>query len=51
MKKHLRRIVHQAWLGCCEYLGPVTADRILGQAVAEVEQKTRGEAISPRVLL
>ncbi|MDZ7803381.1 hypothetical protein [Thiohalophilus sp.] len=50
-REQMRRIVHQAWLGCCEYLGPVTADRILGQAVAEVEQKTRGEAISPRVLL
>ncbi|MFO8025750.1 hypothetical protein [Thiohalophilus sp.] len=50
-RNQMREVVHQAWLGCCEYLGPVTADRILGQAVAEVEQKTRGEEISPRVLL
>ncbi|MDR9435357.1 MAG: hypothetical protein RI563_00665 [Thiohalophilus sp.] len=50
-REQMRRIVHQAWLGCCEYLGPVTADRLLGQAVAEAEQKTRGEELSPRVLL
>ena len=50
-REQMRGIVHHAWLGCCEYLGPVMADRILGEAVAEVEQITRGEAISPRVLL
>jgi len=49
--QQMRRIVHQIWLGSCEYLGPVKTDRIFTEAIAEVEKKTRGEGSSPRVFL
>ena len=47
----MREIIHQAYLGCCEYLGPVKTDHLLSEAVNEVEKKTRGEGVSPRVFL
>lgn len=49
--QQMRHIVHQAWLGSCEYLGPVRTDRIFAEAIVEVEKKTRGEGCSPRVFL
>jgi len=47
----MRWIVHQAWLGSCEYLGPVRTDRIFAEVIAEMEKKTRSEELSPRVFL
>jgi len=49
--QQMRRIVHQLWLGSCEYLGPVRTDRAFAEAIGEVEKKTRGEGLSPRVFL
>lgn len=49
--ERMRRIVHLAYLGSCEYLGPVRADQLLSETVEEVEKKTRGKEFSPRDLL
>lgn len=47
----MREIIHTAYRGSCEYLGPVVTDHLLAEAVKEVEKKTHGEGVSPRVFL
>jgi hypothetical protein len=47
----MREVIHAAYRGSCEYLGPVLTDHLLAEAVKEVEKKTRGEGVSPRVFL
>lgn len=49
--ERMREIIHHAYLGSCEYLGPVRADHLLAEAIQLVEKKTRGEGVSPRVFL
>ena len=47
--EQLRKLLNLLYIGLCEFLGPVRADRILSQAVSRVEQQ--GLAFSPRRLL
>lgn len=47
--EQLRKLLNLLYIGLCEFLGPVRADRVLSQAVARVEEE--GVAFSPRRLL
>ena len=47
--EQLRKLLNLLYIGLCEFLGPVRADRVLSQAVARVEEL--GAAFSPRRLL
>lgn len=47
----MREVIHNAYRGSCEYLGPAVTDHLLAEAVKEVEKNTRGEGVSPRVFL
>lgn len=47
--EQLRKLLNLLYIGLCEFLGPVRADRVLSQAGARVEEL--GAAFSPRRLL
>ncbi|WP_179526977.1 hypothetical protein L0Y47_18385 [Ectopseudomonas composti] len=47
--EQLRKLLNLLYIGLCEFLGPVRADRILSQAVNRVEEQ--GAEFSPRRLL
>lgn len=47
--EQLRKLLNLLYIGLCEFLGPVRADRVLSQAVSRVEEQ--GAAFSPRRLL
>ena len=47
--EQLRKLLNLLYIGLCEFLGPVRADRVLSQAVSRVE--VQGVAFSPRRLL
>lgn len=47
--EQLRKLLNLLYIGLCEFLGPVRADRVLSQAVNRVEEQ--GVEFSPRRLL
>lgn len=47
--EQLRKLLNLLYIGLCEFLGPVRADRVLSQAVGRVEEQ--GLKLSPRRLL
>jgi hypothetical protein len=47
--EQLRKLLNLLYIGLCEFLGPVRADRVLSQAVSRVE--AQGVEFSPRRLL
>lgn len=47
--EQLRKLLNLLYIGLCEFLGPVRADRVLSQAVSRVEEQ--GVEFSPRRLL
>ena len=47
----LTRLVNLAYVGLCEYVGPVKADRVLHEAVLMVETASAGSGFPVRRLL
>lgn len=47
----LRRLLNIIYIGMCEYLGPVEADRILSAGIREAAASNRQPATDPRQLL
>lgn len=50
-RESMRNLLNLAYVLVCEYLGPVVADRLLSQAVAETEALPEAHAVAPRSLL
>jgi hypothetical protein len=47
----MKQIIHSAYLGSCEFVGPVKADALMSEAVKIVEKQSGDDEISPRELL
>ena len=47
----LKKLLNYIYIGLCEYLGPVDADRILSQSIKSAQAAGPSVATDPRLLL
>jgi hypothetical protein len=47
----MRRVVNLCYVGACEHVGPVAADRALAEAIREAEETPEARSYAPRRLL